>query len=224
MKKGILIKKSNLKYLPSIGIMLLIGFCLFFLWDGLSNSSQSEPPSVAGVAFQGEYRIGDGEWSEIKEGEHIPSTKGDVTLRGYFIMLNPTNGEPISKVNPGISISFYFNHIRAEIPIEGVGKIKFDAENELIGEDACAIMRGSFTISNVDEPTTIVIRNPHKYGNDLAIDQLLGNLRLDAPTMLGETLSKDFDVYRYVGFSFAAIAIFLHSSAVGAIGFSRRTS
>ena len=157
MNKGKLIKKSYFKHLTTIGIILLIGFCLFFLWKGESSSKQSEPPKIADVIFEGEYKIADGEWKEIKKDEHISSTQGDVTLRGYFIMLNPITGEPISTLKPGASVSFYCNHIGVQIPIEGVGTIKLDAENDRIGEDACAIMRGYFTVATSEQPTTIII-------------------------------------------------------------------
>ena len=59
MKKITLIKKPSIKHLTIAGIILLIGFCLFFLWKGESNSLQSESPVIAGVIFEGEYKIGD---------------------------------------------------------------------------------------------------------------------------------------------------------------------
>lgn len=178
MKKVTWNNKSFFKHFTTIGIVLLIGFCLFFLWKGESNSKQSESPVIAGVMFEGEYQIADGEWHQIKKGEHITSTQGDVTLRGYFIMLNPVTSEPISNLKAGNAISFYCNHISVRIPIEGVGTIQFDVENERIGEDACAIMRGSFTLTNAEQPTTIIIHNPHKYGNENAVDEFLENMSL----------------------------------------------
>ena len=177
MKKDIFKIKPNIKHLYAIGIIILIGFCLFFLWNGEINSSQSEPAKIAGVRFEGQYKIGNGDWQEIKEGEHISSTHGYVTLRGQFIMLNPVTGEPLNQLQPGTSVSFYFNHIYVEIPLEGIGTIKFDAENERIGEDACAIMRGNFSIANT-EPITIIIYNPHQYGNENAVDEFLENMSL----------------------------------------------
>ena len=180
MKKVTWNNKSFFKHFTTIGIVLLIGFCLFFLWKGENNSKQSEAAGIAGVMFEGEYQIADGEWHEIKKGEHIPSTQGDVTLRGQFIMLNPTTGEPISPVNAGKSVSFYCNHIGVQILIEGIGKLPpFDPENEQIGEDACAIMRSSsFTIPGPDYIVNIFIHNPHKYGNENAIDEFLNNMSL----------------------------------------------
>lgn len=179
MKKITIKNKSFFKHFTTIAIVLLIGFCLFFLWKGESNSKQSEAPVIAGVMFEGEYQIADGEWHKIKKGEHIPSTQGDVTLRGYFIMLNPDTNEPIAPLRAGESVSLYCNHIGVQISIEGIGKLPpLDPENEQIGEDACAIMRSSFVVPGPDYTINIVIHNPHKYGNENAVDEFLKNMSL----------------------------------------------
>ena len=211
MKKITLIKKPSIKHLTIAGIILLIGFCLFFLWKGESNSLQSESPVIAGVIFEGEYKIGDGEWKEINPDEHISSTQGDVTLRGYFIMLNPVTGEKLNPVKAGTSVSFYFNHIYVEIPLEGVGTIKFDAENERIGEDACAIMRAAFSIFSSEVPTTIVIHNPHKYGNENAVDEFLENMSL-APGAYLDQIDLD------VGSRDRSIGLFIIITAIIILG------
>ena len=213
MKKSTLIKKLHVHHLTTIGIVVLIGICLFFLWNGQSNSSQSEAPRIARVIFEGEYKIDSGEWQEIKQEEHIPATQGDVTLRGYFRMLNPTTGEPLSYVSAGTSVSFYFNHISAQIPIEGVGTIKFDAENERIGEDACAIMRCSFTVTNPESPTTIVIKNPHRYGNENAIDEFLEHMSLAPGIFLEEEDLNAGKLDRGIGLVIVVTSIIILSIA-----------
>ena len=67
----------------SILIMLLSSVLLF--WQGNKNSMQATPAMLAQVYFKGEYRIGDGEWQEIVEGEHIPSTKVLCQIQGEII-------------------------------------------------------------------------------------------------------------------------------------------
>ena len=209
MKKGILDKKSITKFLLPAGIILLMGLCLIFLWDGVDNSSQSQSPSIAGVRFEGKYKIGDsGEWHEIKEGEHIPATQGDVTLVGTFVMLNPSTGEPLTNLSNGTSISLYCNHIAVQIPLEGIGTIRLDCENDRIGEDACAIMRGSFTVANAEE-TTIIIHNPHKFGNEKAIDDFLENMSL-APGVYLTQIDLDADEnMRNTGLTIIIISILI---------------
>ena len=65
---------------------------------------------MAQVYFDGEYCIADGSWQQIVKGEHIPSTKGDVTLRGNFYMLTP-DGEYIDIYDVDIPIAIYADHI-----------------------------------------------------------------------------------------------------------------
>ena len=77
--------------------VLLIVFAAVLIWFGNVTSMQAEPAMLADVYFDGEYRIGYGEWKPIVDGEHITSTKGDVTLRGNFHMLAP-DGEGILAV------------------------------------------------------------------------------------------------------------------------------
>ena len=200
--------KSIITKMPIVLIccLFLVAVCLISLVIVSTNTTMSISPSPLSVKFSGEYKIADAEWKTIENGEHISATKGDVTLRGKFVIRLP-NGEFYSDNPSGFPINFYCNHIFVKISVGGQ-TVAFDTEHPQIGVDACGVMWSSYRFPETADGTIeIKISNPHKYGNDLAIDQLLGNLRLDAPTMLGETLSKDFDVYRYVGFSFAAIAI-----------------
>ena len=76
-------------YFPVAGILVLITLSVLLMCFNSRNSNQALSALVAQVRFYGEYRIGDGPWQEIVEGQHIPATKGDVTLRGNFHMLTP---------------------------------------------------------------------------------------------------------------------------------------
>ena len=96
--------------MPVVGIILIILSSILLLWQGNSNSNQSIPAYTASVYFEGEYRIGDGEWKKIVKGEHISSTQGDVTLRGNFHMLAP-DGEYVGIYREDIPIAFYLDHI-----------------------------------------------------------------------------------------------------------------
>ena len=71
------------------GVLTVLALAVGLLWYGNANSMQAAPALVAGVYFDGQYRIADGPWQKIVAGEHIPATKGDVTLRGNFHMLTP---------------------------------------------------------------------------------------------------------------------------------------
>lgn len=102
--------KFNWSYLQVVGIAFILLVGVLLLWHGNANSMQAQPALLAQVYFNGEYRIADGSWQKIVKGEHIPSTKGDVTLRGNFHMLTP-DGEYIGIYTGDIPIALYTDHI-----------------------------------------------------------------------------------------------------------------
>lgn len=175
-----------------IGILALLILSLFFLWSGNVNSMQSASPLIAGIGFRGEYSIDGGEWHEVTEGEHISSTRGEVRLRGYFDMLDPLTGENVGLIQPGTTVSLYLNHLRASVLMPSGRVMSFDVENEILGEDACATMWSAFTLYEEDgveegAPIIITLNNPHCFGNERAIDEMIENLSL-APSIYLETM------------------------------------
>ena len=170
------LKKHHAKIFWIIIAAILL-FSAIFLWVGKISSSQSKEPMIAGVSFFGEYRIGDGEWMTYTKGEHIPADQGDVTLSGIFLMHNPETGEAVGPVSVGITVNLYFNHIGGAAVLPGGGKIFFDAENEQLGEDACGALWGSVPATGEDR-ITIVLHNPHQYGNFSAIDDFFENMSI----------------------------------------------
>ena len=173
IKKRFIFKHSHFRVIGTIFILLL---ALLLLWRGNATSNQAEPAMIAQVYFDGEYRIADGPWQEIAEGKHIPSTKGDVTLRGNFHMLTP-DGEYIGIYSGDMPIALYTDHIGLTF-YEGENEpYVMDTENPLYGSSACGACWSahSFT-SGSEEPIEILIHNPHKFGNETAIDELLSNI------------------------------------------------
>ena len=83
-------------------------------------------------------RLQNGEWQKIVEGEHIPSTKGDVILRGNFHMLTPS-GEYIGVFSGNTRIAFYTNHINLTFIESGGSTYVIDHENPLLGASACGV-------------------------------------------------------------------------------------
>ncbi len=143
------------------------------LWFNNRNSTQSNPPLVAQVYFDGEYRIGDGEWRQISEDEHIPSTEGDVTLRGNFHMLAP-DGEYVGIYRDEMPIALYANHINLTF-FEG-GQMVYcdDVENPIYGKSSCcASWIAYIPMGGSDTKTEILVHNPHAFGNETAIDEML---------------------------------------------------
>ncbi len=164
--------------LKVVGIVLIIFLAIGLLWYGNVNSLQAEPALVAQVYFDGEYRIADGQWQKIIKGNHISSTEGDVTLRGNFHMLAP-DGEYVGIYSGDIPIALYTNHINLTF-YEGENEpYIIDVENPLFGDSACHEGWNAHTLTpGSEEPIEILIHNPHKFGNETAIDEMLSNTAL----------------------------------------------
>ena len=169
------IKKTHLQ-IAGVLILILLAACL--MWYYNSTSTQAVPALIAKVYFDGEYKIGDGEWQQIVEGEHIPSTKGDVTLRGNVHMLTP-DGEYVGIYRGDLPVAFYTNHINLTI-IEGGGEpYVIDMENKLYGSSACGVSWTAYSFtSDSSETIEIIVHNPHAFGNDTAIDEMLSSVAL----------------------------------------------
>ena len=186
MKKKIFKKPIGKGAIFSAAVVAILLFSVLFLWVGARNSAQSQDPILATVSFQGEYKIGEGEWQPFTEGTHIPAGKEDVTLQGIFLMHNPTTGEVIGPLPQTVTVNLYFNHIGGTAILPGGKKIVFDAENEQLGEDACAAMWGSLP-STSDKPITIILHNPHDFGNVNAIDDFFAHLSI-APAFYHQSM------------------------------------
>ena len=160
------------KYFHAVCAVVLILFACGLLWFSNSTSMQADPAMLADVYFDGEYCIGDGEWKPIVEGEHIPSTKGDVILRGNLHMLTP-DGKYVGIYRGELPVAFYLDHINLTF-IEGEGEpYQIDAENPLYGDASCGVVWSAHAfMGDENETIQILIHNPHAFGNENAIDDL----------------------------------------------------
>ena len=191
-------KKNKNVIFISAGIITLLLLSILFTLTGISNSYQAQAPLIVGISFQGEYKIADGEWQPIVKGKHISSTQGDVTLRGTFQMHNPENNEPIGTFFEDLPVHLYLNHIGGYAILPDGEIFPFDTEYELFGEDACAIMWDAVN-STGETPITIVLQNPHRFGNENAIDQFLENMSAAEGIYLESIMLKKDQVQRTTG-------------------------
>ena len=205
------IKKKAYKlrhsYLQAIGIVLILFLVGLLLWHGNINSRQATSAIMAQVRFEGEYRIADGPWQKIVDGEHIPSTKGDVTLRGNFHMLAP-DGEYVGIYDGDIPIALYTDHINITIYDGENEPDVIEVENPLFGVVACGINWTAHTFSNV-EPIELLIHNPHRIGNENAIDELLSNMALWANIDFEKGVLDSGESQRNMGLFFVLVALAL---------------
>ena len=211
-KSKLRIFKSS--YLPVAGILLLIFLAALMMWFNHVNSTQAISATVAKVRFYGEYRIGEGEWQEIVEGQHIPATKGDVTLRGNFHMLTP-DGEYIGVYRGELPIALYSNHISLTI-YEGRNEpFMIDIENPLYGSSACsAYWTGYMLSSGSEESIEILIHNPHRFGNENAIDEMLSGMALWSGIDFERGVLDSGQAQRNTGLFFVIVSFVLLGSAL----------
>ena len=199
--------KFNPSYLQSIGIVFILLFVVLQLWHGNATSMQAQQALLARVYFDGEYRIADGEWREIVKGEHIPSTKGDVTLRGNFHMLTP-DGEYIGIYTGDIPIALYVDHISLTFYEGNNEPYIIDMENPRYGDSACGVEWGAYALTEESEaPIEILIHNPHRFGNETAIDEFLANTALWANVDFESGVLESGATQRNTGLIFILVAL-----------------
>ena len=210
-KKKIFFNGTALKI---IGALLVVFFAVFLLWHSNKNSYQATLAWVADVYFEGEYRIADGPWQDIEPGKHISSTKGDVTLRGNFHMKAP-DGEYVGIYRGDLPIAFYTNHINLTF-FEGENEANVvDTENPIFGVSACCVDWRAYTlISESDETVEILIHNPHRFGNENAVDELLSNLSLWSGIEFEKSVLASGESERSIGLFFIIVSLMILSTAL----------
>ena len=210
-------KKSrffNTTTLQIVGIFLIFLSAVILFWYGNANSLQAATATPAQVYFEGEYRIADGEWQKIVKGEHIPSTQGDVTLRGNFHMTSP-GGEYIGVYNGSTLIAFYTDHINLTFYEAGKEPYMIDHEHPLFGYSACGVdwTAHAFTAGNT-EPIEILIHNPHGFGNETAIDEMLSRTAFWAGIDFEKGVLKTGETQRNLGLMFIIFSFLFLGSAL----------
>ena len=196
-------------HLQVIGAILILLLALVLLWRGNATSNQAVPALVAQVYFDGEYRIADGPWQKIVKGNHIPSTKGDVTLRGNFHMLTP-DGEYIGVYSGDMPIALYTDHINLTFYVGENEPYVMDMENPLYGNSACGVSWSAHTFTSGSEgPIEILIHNPHNFGNETAIDELLSNMAFWSGLDFEKGVLESGAFQRNAGLFFIIVALVL---------------
>lgn len=199
----------NMTTLTIAGVVLLLLFAVILLWHGNANSNQAMPAMLAQVYFDGEYRIADGDWHKIEKGKHISSTQGDVTLRGNFHMSAP-DGEYIGLYSGDIPIALYTDHISLTFYEGNNEPYPLDMENPLFGDSACGVAWSAYSVATPpDGPIEILVHNPHSFGNETAIDELLGRTALWAGIDFEKGVLQSGESQRDMGLSFVIVSLLL---------------
>lgn len=201
-------------HMQAAGIILLIFLAALMLWSNDSNSTQAIRATSAKVRFHGEYRIEDGLWQKITEGQHISATKGDVTLRGNFHMLAP-DGEYIGIYRGDTPIALYTDHINLTIFEGDNPPYVIDIENPLYGRSACGVYWSAYLLSTgSEEPIEILVHNPHRFGNENAIDEMLYTMTFWSGIDFERDMMASGKYQRNTGLLFVIVSLVLLGSAL----------
>ena len=213
------VKKTRSDFLSTatlkvVGVLLILFSAVVLLWRGNATSNQAIPALVAQVYFAGEYRIADGQWQPIVEGEHIPATQGDVTLRGNFHMLTP-DGEYIDVYNGDMPIALYTDHISLTFYVDDNEPYVMDMENPLFGDSVCGQGWSAYSFTKESEdPIHILIHNPHTFVNETAIDELLANVALWSGLDFEKGVLESGEPQRDTGLFFIIVSLVLMGIAL----------
>ena len=203
---------SDLTTLKIVGVVVIVLLAIVLLWYGNATSKQAIPALVAQVYFDGEYRIADGQWQKIVKGNHIPSTEGDVTLRGNFHMLAP-DGEYIGVYNGDLPIALYIDHINLTFFEEENEPFVIDMENPLYGASVCGTNWSAYTLTS-EKPIEILIHNPHGFGNETAIDKLLSSTAFWTGIEFEKGILQNGESQRNTGLFFIIISLLFLGTAL----------
>lgn len=212
-------RKTKLQKINSVtwrvaGTLFLFLTAALLLWFVTVNSQQAQGAIAATVRFIGEYRVGDSEWQEIVEGQHIPATKGDVTLRGNFHLFAP-DGEYVGIMKESIPLALFTDHINLTI-FEGENSpYVIDNENPLYGVSACGENWTAHSFSgDSTEPIEIIVHNPHGFGNETAIDELLSKVAIWGTFDFERGVLANGKIQRNAGLLFIIVSLVMLGTAL----------
>ena len=177
MKEVKINNKHNL-IIASVFLFFILSATLVI--SAVLNSSQAEWAIIPDIRLVGEYKIGDGEWNKIVEGEHISATKGDVRLKGILKICAPDTNEILGTVENGSLLLFNFNHINLTLTENNQPVLVCDMENPDFGEDLCGDTYCVVEYFGENGYFEATVRNNHHFGNETAIDELLSSMKLYA--------------------------------------------
>ncbi len=204
------------KKIPWMMLLIILTFSVAFAYliACVGKTIQEVPETTISVGFYGEYRIGDGEWQHIT-GEHIPSTKGDVTLRGRFRLCDPLTKHTRGALKRGDQIAFHLSHISCTVYAPGRDPYVFPCELVEDDELGCGNIILPYEYSSAASDTiTIVLSNSHEFGNDNAVDHFLEALDLYSGVEFETRMIRQGDLQRTIGYVALTSGVLILGAAV----------
>ena len=107
------------------------------------------------------------------------------------------------------------NHINLTFYEGGNEPYIIDVENPLYGDSACHETWTAYTLtSGAEEPIEILIHNPHNFGNETAIDEMLSNVALWTDIAFGKEVLESGKNQRDIGLLFVIISFIVLGTAL----------
>jgi sensor histidine kinase YesM len=109
-----------------------------------------------------------------------------------------------------LPIAMYLNHISLTVHEAENEPYILDMENPLFGASACGEDWSAYVLaSKSTEPMELLIHNPHRFGNENAVDELLSNMALWSGIDFEKGALAEGEAQRNMGFFFVIIAMAL---------------
>ena len=195
--------------------LIAFGFFFLILLAGINivkiicKDNQAQTAFAMHALMEGEYKIGDGEWRPIAEGEHIPAGEGEVVLRGTLHMTFP-DGEIVDHVGRNAQVALYFDHIGGSVYMNGEEVHVFDSENACLGNATCGKHWVVFAYTGSEtDVLEFHLTNPHRFGNELAIDEFLGSMHMYTGVHFEHMMTEKTENLRIVGYGIVFVAIII---------------
>ena len=197
------------KKLVVLGIIFLIFLAGMNIIKTVYKDNQAESGLLLDVVMQGEYMVGDGEWQPIVKGQHIPTDKGEVVLRGTLQMAFP-NGEIVAPVTQNGQLLLYFNHMSCSVHMNGEEVFVFDSENPWIGYSSCGRHWSVYNYIGAElDLVEFHLTNPHKFGNAFAVDEFLSSMSMYDANYFEQAKDEKVENMRLLGFGILLVGIII---------------
>ena len=204
--------RASVAVAACVAVIAVAVIGLFMIVNQKTNVVQATPAVHTVLEFAGEYRIGDGAWHPYVKGEHISATDGDVTLKGHFYFNTGTD----QLIATGTPMVFYLNHVSFEAYHNGSLCYLSDCENPYIGNMSCGMLWAGKLIYPAVEGDSfeIVLKNPHKIGNETAVDEFLAHAYAGDLTVLKDQLMEKSELQRSVALGVFVLAFVVLGIAI----------
>ena len=129
-------------------------------------------------------------------------------------MLTP-DGEYVGVYSGDTPIALYTDHINLTFYEGENGPYVIEMENPLCGDSACGKDWVAHLFKNeIENPIEILIHNPHKFGNETAIDELLSNTAFWSGLDFEKGILESGESQRNIGLLFVIISLLFLGTAL----------